>query len=158
MSTFDFTRRPVVTLIICFTVHLISSSKAFNFIESTPLSEVGTLIEEAFWTCNKNMSIDILSSRGVMPSSSVRVSVEDLGFVERIPTLPTELVGFGLLKRLREYGVITDITIADLKSELEQKALNASQLVSPANTRMAVSVTLIQVATLSRMDWQQSSQ
>lgn len=139
-------------------MHLISSSKAFNFIESTPLSEVGTLIEEAFWTCNKDMSIDILSSRGVMPSSSVRVSVEDLGFVERIPTLPTELAGFGLLKRLREYGVITDITIADLKSELEQKALNGSQLVSPTNARVAMIPTLIQVATFPRVDWQQSSQ
>lgn len=124
----------MVTLFIYFTLHLISSSKAFNFIESTPLSEVATLIEEAFWTCNKDMSIDILSSRGVLPSSSVRVSVDDLGFVERIPMLPAELAGFGLLKRLKEYGVITDITIADLKSELEQKALNSSQLVSPSNT------------------------
>lgn len=133
----------MVTLIIHFTMHLISSSKAFNFIESTPLSEVATLIEEAFWTCNKDMSIDILSSRGVMPSSSVRVSVDDLGFVERIPTLPTELAEFGLLKRLREYGVITDITIADMKSELEQKALNSSQLVSPANGWMFVKLMLI---------------
>lgn len=77
------------------------------------------------------MSIDILSSRGVLPSSSVRVSAEDFGFVDSIPTLPTELAGFGLVKRLREYGVITDITIADMKSELEGKALNVSQLVGP---------------------------
>lgn len=82
-----------------------------------------------------------------MPSSSVRVSVEDLGFVDRIPTLPTELAGFGLVKRLREYGVITDITIADLKSELEEKALNVSQLVSPTYALMAVSPILIRAAT-----------
>lgn len=147
----------MITLNICFAVHLISSSQAFDFIESTPLSEVGNLIEETFWTCNKNMSIDILSSRGVMPSSSVRVSVEELGFVDRIPMLPIELAGFGLLKRLREYGVITDITIADLKSELEGKALNASQLVSPARAWMAARPTLIQVAMFPQVDWRKSS-
>lgn len=107
------------------------SSKAFNFAESTPSSEVGNLIEEAFWTCNKDMSIDILSSEGVLPSHRVRVSVEDLGFVDRIATLPTELAGFGLIKRLREYGVLTDVTVVDVKSELEGKALNVVQLVSP---------------------------
>ena len=88
-------------------------------------------MEESFWTCNKNMAIDILSSRGVLPSSTVRILAEDLGFAERIPALPAELAGFGLVQRLREYGVITDITTADLKSELEGKALSTSQLVSP---------------------------
>lgn len=121
----------LVVLVIRTEVCLTFPSKAFNFLESTPLSEVGNLIEEAFWTCNKNMSIDILSSRGVLPSSSVRVSAEDLGFVDSIPTLPTELAGYGLVKRLREYSIITDITITDIKSELEGKALNVSQLVGP---------------------------
>ena len=76
-----------------------------------------------------------------MPSSSVRVLNEGLGFVDRIPTLPTEFAGFGLVKTLRECGVITDITFADLKWELEQKALNVSQLVSPANSCVARSNT-----------------
>lgn len=106
-----------------------AASKAFNFVESTPMSEVGNLIEEAFWTCNKNMSIDILSSRGVLPSSDVRILVEDLEFIDTIPTLPAELATFGVVKRLREHGVITDVTTNDIKSELEGKALNASQLV-----------------------------
>lgn len=87
-----------------------------------------------------------------MPSSSVRVAVEDLGFVDRIPTLPSELAEFGLVRRLREFGVITDITITDIKSELEQKALNVSQLVSPAIPRVFRSPTLNQIGTFSRVD------
>ena len=106
------------------------SSKTFTFAESTPSSEVGNLIEEAFWTCNTTISIDILSSRGVLPSSSVRVSTDDLGFVERIPVLPVSLKELGLVKRLRDYGIITEITISDIKKELEGKALGAQQLVS----------------------------
>ena len=102
--------------------------KTFTWKESTPSSEVGTLVEEAFWTCNKKMSIDVLSSRGVLPSSLVRISSDDLGFVEGIPVLPEALAELGLVKRMRDYGVITEITISDIKSELEGKALNAPQL------------------------------
>ncbi len=100
----------------------------FTWKESTPSSEVGTLVEEAFWTCNKKMSIDVLSSRGVLPSCLVRISPEDLGFVEGIPVLPEALANLGLIKKMRDYGVITEITISDIKSELEGKALNAVQL------------------------------
>lgn len=109
---------------------LIETSKSFTFTESTPSSEVANLVEEGFWTCNMKMSIDILSSRGVLPSSSVRVSTEDLGFVEGIPILPDAMVELGLVKRLRDYGVITEITISDIKTELEGKALDTPQLVS----------------------------
>ena len=100
----------------------------YTWKESTPSSEVGTLIEEAFWTCNKKLSIDVLSSRGVLPSSRVRISLEDLGFVDGIPVLPESLTDLGLIKRMRDYGVIIEITVSDIKSELEGKALNATQL------------------------------
>ena len=77
-------------------------------------------------------SIDLLSSRGVFPSSSVRVSNEDLSFVEGIPVLPDVLAGLGIVKKLIDYGVIFEITISDIKRELEEKALGAQQLVSVA--------------------------
>ena len=99
----------------------------FNFNESTPSAEVGTLIEEAFWTCNQKTTIATLSTQGVLPSSNVRIS-EELGFVDDIPTLPEALAGVGLIKKLIEYGIITPITITDIKSELERKALSGVQL------------------------------
>lgn len=86
-------------------------------------------MEESFWTCNRKTSIDILSSRGVLPSSSVRVSTENLGFVEDIPVIPDALKDIGLIKKLRDYGVITEITIPDIKKELSGKALGSEQLV-----------------------------
>ena len=100
----------------------------FAFNESTPVSEVGTLVEEAFWTCSKQMAIDILSSRGVLPSSRVRCLSEDLGFVQGIPVVPEPLVQTSLVKRLRDYGIITDVTISDIKSELESGPLDPRQL------------------------------
>ena len=99
----------------------------FNFNESTPSAEVGTLIEEAFWTCNQKTAIATLSTQGVLPSSKVRIS-EELGFVDDIPTVPEVLAEVGIIKKLIEYGVITPITITDIKSELERKALSGVQL------------------------------
>lgn len=100
----------------------------FTWNESTPSSEVGTLMEEAFWTCNEKTTIATLSTQGVLPSSQVRIASEELGFVQGIPLLPEALAGVGIIRKLIDYGVITEVTISDIKSELEGKALNAAQL------------------------------
>ncbi|KAL9630336.1 MAG: hypothetical protein Q9164_006470 [Protoblastenia rupestris] len=101
---------------------------AYSFSETTPSSEVGTLMEEAFWTCNQKVAIATLSTRGVLPASQIRTEPEDLSFVEGIPSLPPALAETGLVKKLIDYGVITEVTVSDIKSELESKALNAAQL------------------------------
>ncbi|MCJ1285547.1 hypothetical protein MMC26_004888 [Xylographa opegraphella] len=103
----------------------------FTFRESTPSSQVGTLVEEAFWTCNHNTTIEILSSCGVMPSQDVRIATEELSFVEGIPVLPPELMkdASGFVQKLVDFGIITDITTGDIKKELERQALNEKQLI-----------------------------
>lgn len=100
----------------------------YTWKESTPSNEVGTLIEEAFWTCNQKTSIATLSTRGILPSSDVRLAPENLAFVEDIPTLPEALVDVGLIKKLIDYGIITEVTISDIKQNLENKALTGAQL------------------------------
>ncbi|MCJ1401375.1 hypothetical protein MMC11_004587 [Xylographa trunciseda] len=109
-------------------IHMLNQ---FTFRESTPSSQVGTLVEEAFWTCNHNTTIEILSSCGVMPSQDVRIAIEDLSFVEGIPVLPPELMkqANGFVKKLMDYGIITDITTGDIKKELERQALNKKQVI-----------------------------
>ncbi|MCJ1249900.1 hypothetical protein MMC30_007126 [Trapelia coarctata] len=109
-------------------VHILNQ---FTFRESTPSSQVGSLVEEAFWTCNKTSTIEVLSSRGVLPSQEVRIATEELSFVDGIPVLPSELLknASGFVKKLTDYGIITDITTGDIKKELERQALNEKQLV-----------------------------
>ena len=114
-----------ITAILPETLYLHST---FTWNESTPSSEVGTLMEEAFWTCNQKTTIATLSTQGVLPSSQVRIAPEDFGFVEGIPLLPEALAGVGIIKKLIDYGVITEVTISDIRSELEGKAMNAAQL------------------------------
>lgn len=101
----------------------------YGWSETTPASEVGTLMEEAFWTCNQKVAIATLSTQGVLPASKVRTEPEEgLGFVEGIPVLPQAIMEVGLIKKLIGYGVITEITISDIKAELEAKALTTEQL------------------------------
>jgi hypothetical protein len=108
----------------------IHTYKQYNFDESTPAAKVGQYIEEAFWMCNSKGSIDVLSSRGVLPSHQVRVATEDLSFVEGIPVVPDELMDKAneFITRLRGYGLLSNITTSDIKKELETQALNEKQV------------------------------
>ena len=109
-------------------IHILNQ---FTFRESTPSSQVGSLVEEAFWTCTKTESIEILSSRGILPSHKVRMATDELSFVDGIPIVPKALFdkASGFVKRLVDYGIITDVTTADIKKELEAQALSAKQVV-----------------------------
>ncbi|KAK5676920.1 hypothetical protein LTS10_010684 [Elasticomyces elasticus] len=106
--------------------------KQYSFEESTPALKVGEYIEEAFWMCStgKGGGIDLLSTRGVLPSQQVRVATEDLSFVDGIPVVPDELMEKAgpFLTKLREFGLLSDITTGDIKKELEAQALTERQV------------------------------
>lgn len=104
--------------------------KQYTYHESTPSSHVGDIIEEAFWTCNQTASISIVSTRGVLPSTEVRLASEDLSFVDGIPVVPDEIVekNSAFLDKLQGFGLLSEITTKDIKKELEARALNESQL------------------------------
>lgn len=105
--------------------------KSFTFDDSTPNAQISQIIEESFWTSYKQPSIEIYSSRGVLPTTAVRLAAEDLsGFVEGIPVLPEPLVASRLVKKLKDYGLITEITVEDVKKELGAKALTKEQLIA----------------------------
>lgn len=108
-------------------IHVLNS---FTFRDSTPSSQIGTLVEEAFWTCNPASSIEIISSRGVLLSQNVRLGTSELSFVEGIPVVPAQVLekAGGFVKKLIEYGIITDVTPGDIRKELEAQALTSKQL------------------------------
>jgi hypothetical protein len=108
--------------------------KTFSFGESTPSSQVSQIIEEAFWTAYKKPFIEIYSTRGVLQTTQVRLATEDLsGFVEGIPVVPDGLVDAQFVDKLKDYGLIVEITIGDVKKELEAKALTKDQLIQFIN-------------------------
>lgn len=105
--------------------------KQYTSLESTPSSQVGKLIEEAFWESSEQNTIDVLSTKGVLPSRKVRVISEPLTFVENIPLIPqtlsTEAQEF--VARLYRRGLVKDMNVKDIQEELGNRSLDEAQLV-----------------------------
>ncbi|KAL8995170.1 MAG: hypothetical protein Q9169_005055, partial [Polycauliona sp. 2 TL-2023] len=90
----------------------------FDWSSTTPSSEVRSHLEDAFWDCGKDFGL--ISSRGFVPLDNVRVSSDDLSFVEELPILPEPLLQFGLIKKLRAEKVLSDVQIDDIVIILER--------------------------------------
>ncbi|KAI2791629.1 hypothetical protein POX_c04495 [Penicillium oxalicum] len=108
----------------------IHTANQFVFRESTPSSMLGQTIEDAFWMCNKNASIEIISTCGVIPSHQTRIAPKDLSFMDSIPALPDELVlnAKEFVQKLTDFGLVTEITVSDIKRELESHTLRPNQI------------------------------
>ena len=108
----------------------IHTANQFAFRESTPSSVLGQSIEDAFWMCNRNASIEVLSTCGVIPSHQTRIAPKDLSFMDAIPALPEDFVqgAKDFVKRLTDFGLVTEITVSDIKRELESNTLRSNQV------------------------------
>ncbi|KAL7625136.1 hypothetical protein AAE478_004350 [Parahypoxylon ruwenzoriense] len=105
--------------------------KAFTFGDSTPSGHVSQIIEEAFWTSYKRPFIEIYSSRGVLPTTKVRLGSQELAqFVDGIPVIPPELETTGFVQKLTDFDLLSPITVDDVRLELSGKPLNKDQLIS----------------------------
>jgi len=109
----------------------IHTANQFVFRESTPLSQLGQLIEDGFWTCNKKASIEVLSTCGIIQSHQARIAPKDLSFMDTIPVLPDGFVSGAkdFVRKLTDFGLVTDITVSDIKRELESSTLQSKQVV-----------------------------
>ncbi|KAL2815900.1 hypothetical protein BJX63DRAFT_430496 [Aspergillus granulosus] len=109
----------------------IHTANQFVFRESTPSSVLGQIMEDAFWTCNKNASIEVLSTCGIVQNHEARIAAKDLTFLDSIPVLPEEFTEGSkeFVKKLTALGLVTEVTVADVKRELEAQTLRSSQII-----------------------------
>lgn len=104
--------------------------KTYTFQDSTPSANVGQIIEESFWIAYQKPCIEIFSSRGVLQTTKVRMGSDELGkFVDGIPVILDDMKDAPFVRKLRDFGLIQDITPDDIRQELEAKALNKNQLI-----------------------------
>jgi len=97
---------------------------------SHPSTSLGQKIEEAFWHCSKERSVEILSTKGVMASKYVRMPAETLSFLAEVPMVPQELANGAVdfMVKLHERGFISELTMQDIRQGLESRALNEDEL------------------------------
>ncbi|KAK3387778.1 hypothetical protein B0H63DRAFT_521799 [Podospora didyma] len=99
--------------------------KTFTFIDSTPDKRVASTIEEAFWKAYERSTTKLVySSRGVLPTTKVRIGREELSkFVDGIPVIPPSMRQESFVTKLRDRGFIKQISVEDVRNELETKPL-----------------------------------
>lgn len=97
---------------------------------SHPSTLLGEKIEEAFWSCSKERSIEMLSSKGVMASKLVRMPAETLSFLGEVPMVPQDLAtrAYTFMLSLHRRGFISELTMADIRRGLESRALTEDEL------------------------------
>jgi hypothetical protein len=108
----------------------IAIAKNFTFRESTPASQTGQILEEAFWKCSKRASIEVLSTCGVLPTYEVRIAPKDLSFMDNVPILPESIAleAKPFVDKLVEIGLLNEINVSDIKKALEATALSSQHL------------------------------
>jgi hypothetical protein len=104
--------------------------KQYTANASHPSTALGDKIEEAFWNCSKERSLDILSTKGVMASKRVRMPAETLSFLGEVPMVPQELAegAVSFMVNLHDRGFISELTMHDIRQGLESRALNEEEL------------------------------
>jgi hypothetical protein len=104
--------------------------KQYTANASHPSTSLGDKIEEAFWNCSKERSLDILSTKGVMASKRVRMPAETLSFLGEVPMVPQELAegAVSFMVNLHDRGFISELTMHDIRQGLESRALNEEEL------------------------------
>ena len=113
-----------------FLSHGIAIAQNYTFRDSTPASQIGQVLEDAFWTCGKKASIDVLSSSGVLPTHEIRIAPKDLSFMEGIPIVPERMVSEAkaFVDKLTDFGLITEVTTTDMIKALEAIPLSSVQV------------------------------
>lgn len=97
---------------------------------SHPSTVLGEKIEEAFWSCSKERSIEMLSTKGIMASKQVRMPAETLSFLGEVPMVPQDLAtsAYTFMVNLHRRGFISELTMADIREGLESRALTEDEL------------------------------
>lgn len=103
----------------------------FTFYQSTPIAEVGRLLQNSFFASNKREFL-LISTQGVLPSFRVRLPVTELSFLADLATVPDSVAketGL-LLDQLQERDLLQSATIDDVITQLNAKPLPIEQATS----------------------------
>ncbi|KAI9364960.1 hypothetical protein DFJ73DRAFT_619935 [Zopfochytrium polystomum] len=103
---------------------------AFTFRPSTPSNLVGRIHSLYFTKLCKN-PLSVLSTKGVLPVSSVRLPNEKMkDFIKEIPVFPSEVMTncVELVRELDRNGTVHLVDLGDLLVELEKRVLSADEV------------------------------
>ena len=107
--------------------------KFFAFYSSTPSSDVSSVMEAGFFSCDTKGQFSIMSTKGIRNCKDVRLPDPIFsGFLKELPTLPDDiLVGApSVVSLLQRHGMVTEITFQDVLRELQARPLASKELIA----------------------------
>ena len=102
----------------------------FSFTASTPSPVVSADMDHAYLTAERSGSFTLISDKGPKPAKEVRMPSSELAaFIKRLPVVPPDAATqmAPLLTKLRERGVLREITLDDVWAELGSRALELEE-------------------------------
>ncbi|KAJ3027400.1 hypothetical protein HDV00_011219 [Rhizophlyctis rosea] len=104
---------------------------SFTYKPSTPSPLVGRILGMYFFQLGKN-PLSILSSKGVMPATSVRIMNEKMkGFIKEVPVIPEVIASkcTDMVEALKHKG-LRPLGLDDVFRELESRSFNVEEMVA----------------------------
>ncbi|KAF8833691.1 hypothetical protein BDN67DRAFT_1053660, partial [Paxillus ammoniavirescens] len=105
--------------------------KCFTFVQSTPDSKVGELLQDAFFKRSASQSFPILSNLGIRDSKDVREPHADFQpFIKEVPILDDELwpVNSTIIEQLPKGYRVTAYRFRDVQDELKHRAFTEEEI------------------------------
>lgn len=106
--------------------------KFFTFHQSTPLSEVSSFMEEAFFSCGTK-PLPLLSTVGIRNVNEVRMPDPTFTeFLKQLPVLPDDVVTEArpMITTLQSRQLIKPITFVDVLRELKSRPLTEMEMIA----------------------------
>lgn len=104
----------------------------FTFLSSTPSAVVSRQMESTFFNCSTSRLFSMISERGVSDATQIRMPhAATTKFIHQVPVVPQAVLegAPSMMARLRERGMIKDMTLDDIVGELKSRVLTEEEAV-----------------------------
>ena len=103
----------------------------FTFRSSTPIAAVGQAIQASFFNSNTKEFL-LVSSKGIVPSTKVRLPAAELSFLSSLSVVPDVVAKENvlLLDQLQERNLLKPISIDDVITQLNEKPLAIDEAIA----------------------------
>lgn len=103
----------------------------YTFHPSHPSLVVSELLEAGFFSCSEQQRFPILSTKGILDGTKVRMPNSDFAFLETLPVVHADILDGAkqMVSSLRRRGFLADIQFKDVLEELRARPLTEAQMV-----------------------------
>ncbi|KAH7102661.1 hypothetical protein BKA62DRAFT_97201 [Auriculariales sp. MPI-PUGE-AT-0066] len=103
----------------------------FAFHPSHPSQVVSEQLQDHFFNCSQQKEFRIISTKSIIDTKTIRLTKADIPFLQNLPVIPTDIAKRAnqMIECLRRHGLLFDVQITDVVSELRPRNLTEHELI-----------------------------